>query len=63
MPGTCHFCGEQVVDREAAHGSPYVGACADCREAYDGPPRHVDTCDEDGCVVCRDYQAEFGGVA
>jgi len=62
MPGTCSLCGEQRVEREAAHGSPYVGACATCRREYDSPPRHVDTCDRDGCLVCRDYREEFGQI-
>jgi len=60
MPGTCHLCGEQRVEREAAHGSPYVGACASCRAGYDSPPSHVDTCERADCVVCADHRAEFG---
>jgi len=60
MPGTCQLCGEQTVAREAAHGSAYVGACTECRDEYDSPPRHVDTCERDDCPVCRDYREEFG---
>jgi len=63
MPGTCTLCGEQRVEREATHGSPYVGACAECREAFDTPPRHVDTCERESCLVCRDHAEEFGGSA
>lgn len=60
MPGECHFCGKRRVKREAAHGSKYVGACSDCRREWDGPPRHVETCDRDACPVCDDYRREFG---
>lgn len=60
MPGTCELCGEQVVEREAAHGSAYVGACASCRAGYDSPPAHVETCERAACVVCQDHREEFG---
>jgi len=32
MPGTCSLCGETRVEREAAFGGTYVGACRECRE-------------------------------
>jgi hypothetical protein len=60
MPGTCTLCGEKRVEREAAHGGPYVGACAVCRNEARTVPRHIDTCDREDCIVCRDYVAEFG---
>jgi len=60
MPGTCSLCGEQCVEREAAFGGTYTGACASCRQGYDSPPRHVETCERDACVVCADHAREFG---
>lgn len=59
MPGTCTLCGEKRVEREAAFGGTYVGACPVCRNQERKAPRHVDTCEEDDCIVCRDYAAEF----
>lgn len=62
MPGKCYFCETRCVEREAAFGGTYTGACAECRREYDAEPRHVETCTRDKCVVCRDYRDEFGAV-
>jgi len=62
MPGTCDYCGEQVVEREATFGGKYVGACRECREGFDLDPPHVETCDDEECIVCEDYHEEFGEV-
>jgi len=63
VPGTCTLCGETRVEREAAFGGAYTGACRECREDYDAPPRHVDTCEREACPVCADHKREFGGDA
>lgn len=55
MPGTCTLCGNKRVTREAAFGGTYVGACDECKEAFDHPGRHVTTCEREECIVCDDY--------
>ena len=62
MPGTCSICGKQRVERELSHGG-YVGACKYCYQSnpLDITP-HVETCDRDDCMVCRDYREEFGSA-
>jgi len=59
MPGTCSICERQVVTEQFANGN-YKGACSDCRENHDRPPRHVETCEREDCPVCYDYRQEFG---
>jgi len=59
MPGTCAICEERVVEETTPDGS-YKGACAECRESYESPPSHVETCEQDACLVCLDYAEEFG---
>jgi len=60
MPGTCDVCDERVVERDGGRfGSKYAGICADCLADHE-EPRHVDTCDDAECIVCRDHREEFG---
>ena len=59
MPGTCFLCGEQVVEQTNSDGS-YKGACVECKENYDRPPRHVEQCDKEDCLVCANYYGESG---
>jgi len=59
VPGTCGICDEQVVERTNPDGS-YKGACADCRENHDRPPRHVEQCGDENCLVCNSHREEFG---
>ena len=59
MPGSCGVCSGDV-ERTNSDGS-YKGACAECRGSnpLDRTP-HVQACDREACIVCEDYEAEFG---
>jgi len=61
MPGSCGICDQQTVERTNPDGN-YKGACAACQNADRERTRHVDNCEDDDCIVCASYRAEFGPI-
>jgi len=61
MTHACDSCGDALdADRDKA-GGRYRDKCLPCiRTSVADQPRHVDTCEDAACVVCRDYREEFG---
>jgi len=61
MTRECGTCGDPLdADRDKA-GGRYRDDCMPCiRERVRPRERHVDTCEDGACVVCRDYREEFG---
>ena len=59
---TTHVCDcGTTIDAKNSAGH-YREQCADCIQDAATTTRHVDTCDRDDCMVCRDYREEFGSA-
>jgi len=59
---TTHVCDcGTTIDAKNSAGH-YRDKCAECIRDAATTTRHVDTCDREDCMVCRDYREEFGAA-
>lgn len=56
--GDCEDCGTPVDNKNAA--GHYRSYCLPCITNRAERTRHVDSCTDDDCRVCRDYREEYG---
>jgi len=56
--GDCVDCGTTVENKNAA--GHYRDRCISCRNKLaDAHIPHVETCDDDGCIVCQSWREEY----
>jgi hypothetical protein len=57
----CDACGATLSDRDKNAAGHYRDRCLSCLiEAAAGRERHVDACEDAGCLVCASWREEYG---